>query len=157
MFAACPQRRCDVKRYTLLVLFVAAIAVVSCTSHHLTKQMLLEQLTPPQNMRTNTLMLPLGSIPASVPIRYTSNGVGRLLCFNQKGEKVYLKVNGNMQLIVTDKAGKTYKFYFDTVYATDESLFGLRSRILGAENKINLEDIATIEVYTELSREERAQ
>ena len=86
-------------------------------------------------------------------VKYDSNRLSKVLCYNQKGEKVYISVNQNTELIVTNKQGQTHKFYLDTVFLQENALHGLRSRILGMERSVPLDAIEKIEIYTELSKE----
>lgn len=141
---------------TLLLIASLALLLAGCTNHYLTKQMLMDQLFPhwkPEGPSSSTVILPLPPLGVGMSTRYDSNRLSRILCYNQKDEKVYLGVNQNTQLIITDKKGETYKFYLDTVFLQNGTLVGLRSRILGIQRSVPLDDIDKIEVYAELSRE----
>jgi hypothetical protein len=121
--------------------------------------MMVEQFFPNYNYQkptSNTLIIPT-PVGIGIFIRYDSNKLSKVLCYNKKGEKVYVSVNQNTELIVTDKQGKTHKFYLDTVFLQDNALHGLRSRILGMERSVSIDDIAKIEIYTELSKETPAE
>jgi hypothetical protein len=138
-----------------LILAAAVLLCAGCTNHYMTKQMLLQQVFSQEQLKPDTLSLPLvaGGVFMSVPVRYQSNRLSKIMCYNEKDEKVYVSVNQNTQLIVTDTKGDVHKFYLDTLYLEDNVLHGLRSRILDMKNSVSLDVIDRIEIYTELSRE----
>jgi hypothetical protein len=86
---------------------------------------------------------------------YTGNQITEIYCMNDKGEKVAIGVDPNSMLIVRNKQGQTFKFYLDTVYVNPDKIKGLRSRLLGVENEVDLADIEVMEVYSEFRRERK--
>jgi hypothetical protein len=79
----------------------------------MTKDMMVLQFFPNYNNEepsSSTLILPT-PVGVGMVVRYDSNQLSRVLCYNEKGEKVYVTVNKDTQLIITDKKGETYKFY----------------------------------------------
>jgi hypothetical protein len=137
----------------LLGVFVFFLA--GCTNHYMTKQMLLKQVFSQDTLQPTSLPLVVVTPGAVVgmPVRYDSNRLSRVICYNQKGQEVFVSVNKDTQLIVTDKKGVVHKFYLDTLYLQDNMLYGLRSRILHIEKSVLLDEVDKIEIYTELSRE----
>ena len=111
-----------------LLALVVLIFVAGCTNHHMTKQMMMDQFFPNVNYEkpsSSTYILPT-PVGVGMLVKYTSNRLSRVLCFNEKGEKVYVSVNQNTQLILTDKKGETRKFYLDTVFLQDNALHGFK-------------------------------
>ena len=138
---------------------IVMIFVAGCTNHHMTKQMMMDQFFPNVNNEkpsSSTYILPT-PVGVGMLVKYTSNRLSRVLCYNEKGEKVYISVNQNTQLIITDKKGETYKFYLDTVFLQNNALHGLRSRIMNMYRTVALDDVEKIEIYTELSGETPAE
>ena len=139
----------------VLLVAVSSLLLAGCTNHYLTKDMMMEQFFPNVNHRppsSSMIILPT-PVAVGMMVRYESNKLSKVLCYNSKGEKVYVSVNQNTELIVTDKKGDTHKFYLDTVFLQNNALHGLRSRILNIERSVSIDDVDKIEIYTELSRE----
>ena len=146
-------------KYLLLFVLPFLLLMTACTDHYLTKDMLLQQFFPNQNNQnpsSSTTILPT-PIGIGMIVRYDSNRLSKVLCYNDKGQKVYVSINKDTQLIITDKKGEIYKFYLDTVFLQNNALHGLRSRILNVERSVSMDDIDKIEIYTELSRETPAE
>lgn len=140
---------------SLLLISFFSLLLTACTNHYMTKDMMVQQFFPNYNNEkpsSSTLILPT-PVGVGMVVRYDSNQLSRVLCYNEKGEKVYVTVNKDTQLIITDKKGETHKFYLDTVFLQNNALQGLRSRILGMGRSVSMDDIDKIEIYTELSKE----
>ena len=134
---------------------VASMLLGGCTNHYMTKDMMIEQFFPNvnnQKPQSSTFILPT-PVAVGMVVRYDSNKLSEVLCYNSKGKKVYVNVNQNTQMIVTSKNGETNKFYLDTVFLQNNELHGLRSRILNMERSVSMIDVDKIEIYTELSKE----
>jgi hypothetical protein len=148
------RSRDAVKTFLLMLL---ALFLTGCSSHYLTKQMLLEQMFPdakPGGPSSTTVILPVPGVGAGMFTRYDSNRLAGIICCNQEHKKVVLRVDRNTQLIITDDKGETHKFYLDTVFLQhDDTLIGLRSRILGVQRSVPLDAIDKIEIYSELAKE----
>jgi len=148
------------KKYLMLFVILLPILLLACgTNHYLTKDMMMEQFFPNvnnQNPSSSALILPT-PVAVGMMVKYDSNKLSKILCYNSKGKKVYLSVNKNTQLTVTDKKGETHKFYLDTVFLQNNALHGLRSRILNMERSVPVDDMVKIEVYSELSKETPAE
>jgi hypothetical protein len=147
------------KSVTALFLLILTLSAAGCTNHYLTKQMLLEQVIPEKELQKGsvTMYAPAGNIMIPLGVSYRANNLARILCYNDQGKRVFVSVNLNTQLIITDKKGEAHKFYLDTVYLSDNKMSGLRSRLMGLERSIPLEEIDKIEVYTEQSKETAAE
>lgn len=147
------QRQC--RNCVAFLIALSFLLLVGCTNHYLTKDMMMEQFFPNVNNQPPSSSIFILPTPVAVGmmVRYDSNKLSKILCYNTKGEKVYVSVNQNTQLIVTDKNGETQKFYLDTVFLQNNTLHGLRSRFLNMERSVLMDDVDKIEVYTELSKE----
>jgi hypothetical protein len=147
------------KRYLMFLIALLPVLLTACTNHYLTKDMMMQQFFPNVDNRnpssnTSFVATPIG---IEMMVRYDSNRLSKVLCYNEKGDKVYISVNQNTELIVTAKNGETHKFYLDTVFLQNNALHGLRSRILGMERSVSLDAVDKIEIYTELSKETLAE
>jgi hypothetical protein len=124
--------------FGLLVMLLSA-----CSSHYVTTDMIVRQLPHHE----------LHHFSGVVAMEYEPNGLKRILSRNADGDQVYVSVDQNSQLIITDAKGESHKLYLDTAFVCGDSLHGLRSRFLGLKTSVPLNDIKTIEVYSEFSRE----
>jgi hypothetical protein len=149
------EKRSGHARFLLQLVSSFLLFLTACTNHYMTKDMMVQQFFPNYNNQkpsSSTFILPT-PVGVGMMVRYDSNRLSRVLCYNDKGEKVYVSVNKDTQLIITDKKGVTHKFYLDTVFLQDNALHGLRSRILGMEGSVSMDDIDKIQIYTEFSKE----
>ncbi len=131
------------KVFTVLFLLL----VMSCSTFTLTKPELVEQLKAGQAYHETFVPLLFS--------RYNHNGIKKILCKNSDGELVYLFPDHNTQFEITSKSGEVFKAYFDTVFINGDKVVGLRSRIIGGEREILLEDIAKVEIYAEMAKTEK--
>lgn len=127
----------------LLILF--EIMLAGCGTYTTTAKSLTSQLEQNQNVQMCWAPLGFG--------KYPSNQMDSVLCTNSKGELVYLFPDKNTEVRITSKSsGKKFKAYFDTVIYRDGKLYGLRSRILGGLQKIDVDDIDKIEFHSEFPK-----
>jgi hypothetical protein len=141
------------KMKKFIILF-CSLLLIGCSTHYITKDMLMEQLGNKDALRIRpTGVAPI--LPFINPL-YNGNQTTEIYCINSKGEKVFLKVGHNSLLIINDKQGETYKFYLDSVYIEKDKIKGLRSRILGIVNEVDISNIEAIEVYSEFASEAKA-
>ena len=86
---------------------------------------------------------------------YEFSKIEQIECINKDDELVIISVDHNTNLEVYPKSGNVVKMYFGTVKLYSDTLYGLRSRILGIPRKIALKDIDRIEIYSEFKSEKK--
>ncbi len=138
----------------IVVCICFAMLVAGCSTHYVTKDMLTEQIKGQERLTIEPTGMYVPLLPL-IKASYAGNRITEVYCVNDKGEKVAISVDKNSMLIVRDKQGQTFKFYLDTVYVTGDRIKGLRSRLLGVENEVDLANVDTMEVYSEFRRERK--
>ena len=127
------------KYISLLSIFI----ITSCASYTVSKQSLIEQLQENHNIEQTRNV-------ASIGTAYNSNSLSKIKCFDENGKEVIINANKNTTFAISNlSTGKTVTLYFDTVYLLNDSIVGLKSRILGGKRSIALNDISNIQVKTE--------
>jgi len=130
------------KLFTILI----SLLVASCATFTLSKESLVEQLKDNQKVAKTSNALSLGT-------EYYSNQLQKIKCTAKNGKEVYLYTAKNMNCIITKTStGKTVNLYFDTVYIKNDTLFGLKSRIVGGKRNVPLNDISKIVIQTETTK-----
>jgi hypothetical protein len=125
----------------LITLFLS-----SCSTFTITKESLVQQLNENQNISKT-------SNPISLGTEYYSNNLQKIKCTDKDGKEVHLFTAKNMNFIITKTStGKTLNLYFDTVYFKNDTLFGLKSRILGGKRNIPINDVSKIMIQSETKR-----
>ncbi len=127
------------KYLTILLLLM----IYSCASYTVSKESLVRQLAEKQNVsRTHNV--------ASVGTGYSSNHISSLKCYDKNGNEITINPDKNTTLAITNQiTGKTVSLYFDTVSISNDSITGLKSRIVGGKSSIAIAEIAAIKIKTE--------
>lgn len=121
-----------------------------CATYSVTKESLVKQLDENQDLSINAHFTPY------TVTNYPSNNLEKIKCVDQNGKELWLYPNKNTEFIITQKSdGKKIRAYFDTLILKNDTLFGLRSRIVGGLRIIPVNDIAKIEIYAETPRTEQ--
>jgi hypothetical protein len=127
---------------TIITILITLI-LSSCSTYTITKENLVLQLNENQNVSKTSNALSLGT-------DYYSNNLKKIKCTDKDGKEVYLHTSKNMNFLITNSStGKTVNLYFDTVYLKNDTLFGLKSRILGGKRNIPINDVSKIVIKTE--------
>ena len=130
----------------IIIITISVLILSSCSTFTITKESLIQQLNENQNVSKTSNVLSLGN-------EYYSNNLQKIKCTDKDGKEVYLYTAKNMNFIITKTStGKTVNLYFDTVYFKNDTLFGLKSRILGGKRKIPINDVSKIVIQTETKR-----
>lgn len=125
---------------------ISVLILSSCSTFTITKESLIQQLNENQNVSKTSNVLSLEN-------EYYSNNLQKIKCTDKDGKEVYLYTAKNMNFIITKTStGKTVNLYFDTVYFKNDTLFGLKSRILGGKRNIPINDVSKIVIQTETKR-----
>ena len=124
------------------LLLLSILIFTSCASYSVPKQSLIDQLKDQRVAPTQNV--------ASIATTYTSNHLSKIKCLDKNGKEVVVDADKNTTFAITNATtGKTITLYFDTVYLSNDSIIGLKSRILGGKRSIALKDISNIQVKTE--------
>lgn len=127
----------------LLIFITFSILFSSCSSYTISKESLITQLKENQNVARESNVSSLGT-------NYYSNNIKKIKCVNKNGQEVWLYSGKNMNLKITNlSTKKSLSMYFDTVYFQNDSLFGLKSRILGGKRTISTNDIGKVVINVE--------
>jgi len=130
----------------IILTFIITFLLSSCSTFTITKESLVEQLNKNQNISETSNALSLGT-------KYYSNNLQKIKCTDKNGKEVYLYTAKNMNFIITKSStGKNVNLYFDTVYFKNDTLFGLKSRILGGKMNVPINDVSKIVIQTETKR-----
>jgi RNA:NAD 2'-phosphotransferase (TPT1/KptA family) len=79
-------------------------------------------------------------------IGYYATNLKSITVIDKKGNEVSLSNSPRLEMRVTRKNGKRYILLFDTVIVENDSIKGLRSKMLGLTREIPLSDITKIEI-----------
>jgi hypothetical protein len=134
---------------SLLALATLTILFTGCSKnhHYLSKKMLREQMSSQELLQTKPLSLIVSTSGHILGMNYAydSDNQPRILCYDQDDQKVYVSVNQNTVLIITDKKGKIHRTNLNTIYLKNHVLYWLES--------VPMDAIERIEVYTETPKE----
>jgi hypothetical protein len=132
--------------------FSMLIALVGCSNYIVPTQSLVTQLKENQKIERNLYFQQFSLID------YPSNNLQRIKCMDKVGNKVWLYPDKNTEFIIVKKSdGKKIKAYFDTVILQNDTLYGLRSRLIGGLRIIPVNDIDKVEVYSEFPKTENVK
>ena len=130
----------------IIIVTISVLILSSCSTFTITKESLVQQLNENQNIAKTNNILSLGN-------EYYSNNLQKIKCTDKDGKEVYLYTAKNMNFIITKTStGKNVNLYFDTVYFKNDTLFGLKSRILGGKRNISIKEVSKIVIKTETKR-----
>lgn len=133
------------KNISKLIGIVLLFLICSCTTYTIPIESFKEQMmtAKPENMKDVVINNPL----SYTNIKYSSNNIKQLTVFDQDGHKTYLKNSPSIEMRVTQRNGKKYILYFDTVFLENDTLKGGRSRLAqGLKREIPLDSILKIEI-----------
>jgi len=134
------------KQYYILMLFKITI-LTGCATYSITTKSLVDQLNTFQKVETNKYFQRFSTF------EYPSNNLEYIECEDKKGNYVWLYPDKNTEFIFTTKStGKKVKAYFDTVLFNNDTIYGLRSRLLGGLRIIPVNDIDKISIYSEIPK-----
>lgn len=132
-------------------IILIALLFSSCASFTVTKESLVAQLKENQNVSMERNVSSLG-------VGYFSNNLKKIKCTNKNGQEVWLYSGKNINFNITKQStNESLSMYFDTVIFQNDTLYGLKSRILGGKRKISLKDVAKVEIHAEEPRTEEVK
>lgn len=121
------------------------ILISGCANYMIPTESLVYQLKSNQKLERNFYFQQFSLID------YPSNNLRKIKCEDKDGNKVWLYPDKNTEFVFKKKSdGKKVKAYFDTVILQNDTLYGLRSRLVGGLRAIPINDIENITVYAEM-------
>ncbi len=84
--------------------------------------------------------------PAGIITEYEANQIDTIKCTTKNGKEIVLRNGPSIETRITTVDGKRTIFYFDRLYASNDTLIGYRSRILGLPKRIPMTEIIKVEV-----------
>jgi hypothetical protein len=128
------------KKY--LFIAVVSILISGCSSYSVPKESFLTQLQDLQELKREHNVNSVGT-------GYDSNGIKKFKCIDKSGKEVWLYGGKNVNFKITNSAGESVTMYFDTVFLQNDTVFGLKSRIVGGKRKIPVSEIVAVGINAE--------
>jgi hypothetical protein len=120
------------------------ILMTSCSTYYLTADSLRDQFTGIDSINLKPVIV---RGPVGEKYSYQANPIDIIECVDKQGNPIQLTNGPSIEMRVTNKNGKRTIFYFDRVFVTDSTLYGVQSRFMSSIRKsIKLRDIKRIEI-----------
>lgn len=127
-----------------LALFALILVAASCSTYTVTPESFKEQfIAAGPKMDTVKINDPLFRLNK---INYSANRIKKIAVIDKQGLTSHLDNSPSIEMRITQKNGKRFVVYFDTVELRNDTLYGSRSRYLGMPKKIPFDSIAKIEL-----------
>jgi len=119
------------------------IILASCKTYYIPVESFKSQFknVSPKTMQVTTTRGPLGALYV-----YPANQIRYIECVDKEGSPFLIENTPSIEIRFTDRNNKKTIFYFDGVYLSDTLIIGDRSRFVGAQKTISLNNIKLIEV-----------
>ncbi|PZR23200.1 MAG: hypothetical protein DI539_03680 [Flavobacterium psychrophilum] len=128
----------------VLALFAIMVFATSCSTYTVTPESLKAQFlaADPQidDVKINDPLFHPSKI------NYSANRIKKIAVTDKQGLTSHLDNSPSIEMRITQKNGKRFVVYFDTVELRNDTLSGSRSRYLGMPKKIPFDSIAKIEL-----------
>jgi hypothetical protein len=138
------------KNLKLILIISLIFSILGCANYKLTSGSLVEQLKQNQKIEKSLYYQQFSLVD------YPSNNLQRIKCVNKSGKNVWLYPDKNTEFVIQKTSGKKVRAYFDTVIFQNDTLFGLRSRLLGGIRVIPVKEISNITIKAEFPKTEMA-
>ncbi|MDD4969252.1 MAG: hypothetical protein PHT07_07450 [Paludibacter sp.] len=123
---------------------ILLIFLSGCATFNVSTQSFVSQLKANQRIERNLYFQDFALID------YPSNNLQKIKCEDKDGNKVWLYPDKNTEFVIVKKSdGKKVQAYFDTVILQNDTIYGLRSRLLGGLRIIPVSDIEKIIITDE--------
>lgn len=127
------------------IFLLSALIVVlfsGCASFTISKESLVSQLRENQALKREHNV-------SSVGTGYNSNTLEKIRCIDKNGKDVWLYGGKNVNFKISKTSGESVSMYFDTVFFQNDTIFGLKSRILGGKRMIPVGEISKVDINAE--------
>lgn len=140
-------------KYSLgFIVIMLSILFTSCKSYQISNDSLVAQLKANQKIASNDYYRQFSLV------NYPSNNLIKIQCVDRLGNCVWLFPDKNTSFkLVRKSTGKSVTLYFDTVILQNDTLSGLKSRLMGMQRIIPLSDLEKIIIQAEFPRTELCQ
>lgn len=126
-----------------IVLSAAIVVLLSgCASFSISNESFVGQLKANQQLKREHNV-------SSVGTGYNSNNLEKIKCVDKSGKEVWLYGGKNVNFKISKMSGESVSMYFDTVFFQNDTIFGLKSRILGGKRMIPVSDISKVTINAE--------
>jgi hypothetical protein len=132
---------------TLKITLVLTLMIFlsGCASYMVSTQSFVSQLKENQKIERNLYFQNFALID------YPSNNLVKIKCEDKNGTKVWLYPDKNTEFVIVKKSdGNRVRAYFDTVIFQNDTLYALRSRLVGGLRIIPVSDIEKIVITDEM-------
>ena len=131
----------------ILLLSAFSILLSGCASFTISNESFISQLKENQVIeRKHTT--------ASAGIGFDANGLEKIKCLDKNGKEVWLYAGKDVSFQITQQSGDNVTLYFDTVYLANDTIFGLKSRLVGGKRKIPVSSLAKVSIKAEMATTE---
>ncbi len=140
-------------KYSLgFIVIMLSILCTSCKSYQITNESLVEQLKANQTIAPNAYYRQFSLV------NYPSNNLTKIKCIDRLGNCVWLYPDKNTSFkLVRKSTRKSVTLYFDTVILQNDTLSGLKSRLVGMQRVFPLSDLEKVIIQAEFPRTELCQ
>jgi hypothetical protein len=131
-------------RYKSVKILLSLILILtSCKTYYIPIESFKAQFNriTPATMKETATQGPLGGLYV-----YPANQIKYIECVDKNGVAFLLQNSPSIEIRFTDKRNKKTVFYFDGIYLADSLIIGDRSRFIGAQKAISINNIKLIEV-----------
>ncbi len=126
---------------------VILLTLFSCKTYTITPESFKSQFANSSPKKTKEVEINNPVILPYSTTKYLSNDIKYLNVKDKNGNLFFMPNSPSLEMRVTDKKGKKFHFYFDTVTLENDTLKGGRSRIMPSITRgIPFSDIVKIEV-----------
>ena len=130
-----------------LIGIILLFALFSCKTYTITLESFKSQFANSSPKKTKEVEINNPVILPYSTTKYLSNDIKYLNVKDKNGNLFFMPNSPSLEMRVTDKEGKKFHFYFDTVTIENDTLKGGRSRIMpGITRSIPFSNIVKIEV-----------
>lgn len=131
------------KKKILSLLFVGMF-LIACKTYTISPDSFKNQMmhTTADSMQGSKINNPLTN--NVFDIKYKYNNIKQIRVNDKDGKEVVLQNKPSLEMKVKLKNGKSFIYYFDTVYLENDSLKGSGSRFISYHKAISLSDISEI-------------
>lgn len=131
------------KPLPLIIITGLTCLITSCTTYYIPVDSFKQQLLNQGNTKLKTVTT---QDPWGHKKTYDTYSIDSVKCVDKAGNPFMLKNSPSLEIRFTDNNNKKTIFYFDRITVTQDSITGLRSRILSITKTIPFNTIKTIEI-----------
>lgn len=135
------------KSISYLLVILVLLGLSACATYTAEKESLVNTLRQGETTEVRDF--------SSLGLKYPSNDISRIECIDKDGNAIWLYPDKNTSFVIQRKSdGKKTSVYYNTLFLQNDTLYGLKSRIVGGQRKIPLNDVDKIFVTAEIPKTE---